>query len=94
VNIDTDAKPYRYVVLVWFFEHWSVNVASDSLEWVEEVVEKASEKHPALLVDTQSGTVRVMGHEPKHVEAFVRDRELPAEPWDGEPWSGDPEGLP
>jgi hypothetical protein len=82
--------PYRYVVLVWFPGHWSVNVASDSAEWVEEVVAKASEKHPALLVDTQAKTVRVMGHEPKHVEAVVKDRG----PWPPLPAMEDLEGLP
>lgn len=86
MNGEEDAvKPYRYVVLVWFYDHWSVNVASDSAGWVEEVVAKASEKHPALLVDTQAETVRVMGAEPKHVEAVVHDRrpEIEESGWRG-----------
>lgn len=49
-------KPPRYVVLVWFYDHWSVNAQTDDKAEAERV-KTAAENHidhgGVLLIDTQ-----------------------------------------
>lgn len=42
----------RYVILIWFHDHWAVNYETDDLELAKEVQAAAMSKVHALLIDT------------------------------------------